>query len=87
MERNLFLYLSLSLQQNGEPRADTPAEDTEEEEWKQEIDDPQKPIWITDDKSNVKYAVTRVPFEQQVIIRFLEDLFQCCHLLLLILIH
>ncbi|XP_044751981.1 transcription factor Sp4-like isoform X1 [Coccinella septempunctata] len=65
LSKHLKTHQKQRITQNGELR-DTPAEDTEEEEWsKQEIDDPQKPIWITDDKSNVKYAVTRVPFEQQ----------------------
>ncbi|KAK9869483.1 hypothetical protein WA026_003237 [Henosepilachna vigintioctopunctata] len=49
---------------NGEIH-ELPADDTEEEDWKHDIDDPEKPIWITDNKSNVKYAVTRLPFEQQ----------------------
>ncbi|XP_045469733.1 transcription factor Sp4-like isoform X2 [Harmonia axyridis] len=65
LSKHLKTHQKQRITQNGEIREGTPADDTEEEEWKQEIDDPQKPIWITDDKSNVKYAVTRVPFEQQ----------------------
>lgn len=39
-------------------------DDPGDEEEEEEVDDPEK-IWITDNKSNVKYEVTRLPFEQQ----------------------
>ncbi|KAL3283535.1 hypothetical protein HHI36_006674 [Cryptolaemus montrouzieri] len=64
LSKHLKTHQKQRITQNGEIH-EAPTDDTEEEEWKQNIDDPQKPIWITDDKSNVKYAVTRVQFEQQ----------------------
>ncbi|KAK9888714.1 hypothetical protein WA026_000942 [Henosepilachna vigintioctopunctata] len=40
-----------------------PTHNTEEEDWKLDVDDSEKPIWITNNENNVKCAVTQ--FEQQ----------------------